>query len=334
MPKRFFFLSVILFFPILIFAQHERLKIMGSGGQFYLNHIVVPKENFYSVGRLYNVSPRDLATSNHLSLDKGLKVGQTLKIPLNNANFIQNTNTDAAEALVPVYHQVSAGETLFRIGHNYGDIPLDRLKEWNNLQNDNVKKGADMIVGFLRVNKNESALALRAYKGMTGGNTNTVAVTPSPNSSREERPLAGTTASTNSNNPSPNGNDSHVPEKPAPVVQTPQVKNTSKEGFFKTEFDQFANKTEASSVSGTAAVFKSTSGWQDAKYYCFNNDALPGSIVRIEVPGTSKFIYAKVLDAIPDIKQNEGLTVVLSNAGADALGVDSDKFDVVLRFYK
>ena len=86
--------------------------------------------------------------------------------------------------------------------------------------------------------------------------------------------------------------------------------------------------------SGSAGVFKSTSGWQDGKYYCFNNDAAPGTVLKVTNNATGKSVYAKVLDAIPDIKQNSGLSVVLSNAAAEELGTGENKFDCVLSYVK
>lgn len=338
MPKRFMFLCVMLFLPALLFSQPGRLNIEKSGEQLFLKHTVTSGENFYSVGRLYNVSPRDLAAFNRLSLDKGLTVGQALKIPLSNENFGQSTVRDAAEALVPVYHRVAGGETLFRIGLNYNNVPLDLLKKWNNLSTDNVNKGADMIVGFLRVNRSESALARQEYKATDNVNSS---VTGSSGMPRQAKPevrqveTAGSVAPVVSEQP--NSATPATTPAPTPVVRTSGSaagQSHSGSGFFKAEYDQSTGNLRQGQVSGSAAVFKSTSGWQDGKYYCFNNDAQPGSIVQIEVPGTQKVIYAKVLDAIPDIRQNEGLTVVLSNAAANALGMTDEKFDVQIRFYK
>ena len=80
-------------------------------------------------------------------------------------------------------------------------------------------------------------------------------------------------------------------------------------------------------------TFKSTSGWQDGKYYCFNNDAAPGTVIKVTETTTNKAIFARVLDAIPDIKQNSGLTIIISNAGAEELGA-GDKFSCTLNYFK
>jgi rare lipoprotein A (peptidoglycan hydrolase) len=83
---------------------------------------------------------------------------------------------------------------------------------------------------------------------------------------------------------------------------------------------------------GEAGIFKSTSGWQDGKYYCLHNSAPIGSIVKITNTTNNKIIYAKVLDVIPDIKQNNGVVVRLSNAAADVLGAGTDNFECVINY--
>src|SRR6185312_9907674 len=81
------------------FAQKNALIIEGTSPDLYLIHKVIPKENFYSIGRLYNVSPKDIAAYNNLQFEKGLSVGETLKIPLSANNFLQSTSATGAETL-------------------------------------------------------------------------------------------------------------------------------------------------------------------------------------------------------------------------------------------
>ncbi|MDQ2863502.1 MAG: LysM peptidoglycan-binding domain-containing protein, partial [Bacteroidota bacterium] len=97
------------------FAQKNALIIEGASPDLYLLHKVVPKENFYSIGRLYNVSPKGLASYNNLQFENGLSVGETLKIPLSESNFSQSTSGTGAEGLIPVYHHVQPKEGLYRV---------------------------------------------------------------------------------------------------------------------------------------------------------------------------------------------------------------------------
>ncbi len=72
--------SLILFFaiPFFVAAQNKILYIQGASPFLYLTHTVSPKENFYSIGRMYNISPKEIAPLNNLEIDKGLSLGQTI----------------------------------------------------------------------------------------------------------------------------------------------------------------------------------------------------------------------------------------------------------------
>jgi hypothetical protein len=107
-----------------------------------------------------------------------------------------------------------------------------------------------------------------------------------------------------------------------------------KGGRFKSDFDQQVRNGASVSEAGEAGLFKSTSGWDDGKYYCLHNASTPGTIVKITNTNSGKTVYAKVLDQIPDIKQNAGLLVRISNAAAEELGAGDAKFDCTLSYSK
>ena len=87
--RRFTVLIISLFIYSNLSAQDKLLVAEGTAPNLYISHIVEPKENYYSVGRMYNVSPKDLAPYNNLTFETGLSLGQTLKIPLGPNNFSQ-----------------------------------------------------------------------------------------------------------------------------------------------------------------------------------------------------------------------------------------------------
>ena len=318
------------------FAQKNALIIEGTSPDLYLIHKVIPKENFYSIGRLYNVPPKEIASYNNLQFENGLSVGESLKIPLNNNNFSQSGSANNGEVLVPVYHHVEAKEGLYRISVNYNKVPLGTIKQWNHLNSDEVSIGAPLIVGYLKVNKDESSLASKSAEPAgnlasdNSGQAKPQEIPPVVNAERlppaknpdteQEKKVAASTPAADS--------------KPAvTTVNTKSAVNFSGGYFKKLYNDQSASKSPVNGA-GNAGVFKSTSGWQDGKYYCFNNDAQPGSVIKVTDNTTNKSIYAKVLDAIPDIKQNSGLSIIISNSAAEELGAEDAKFDCVLSYVK
>jgi LysM repeat protein len=334
MMAKWLILVVFIFFSnTIVKAQQNYLEIIGTGSSVYLEHVVTPKENFYSVGRMYNVNPKELAAYNHLHFATGLAIGQTIKIPLNKNNFTQMKNTHPGQALVPLYHTVLAGETLYRLGVNYNKVPLSNLKKWNNLSSDELSAGQSIIVGFLKVDKNQSALA----KGESVPAVASAPVVPPSNNSQPAVTNKEIPPSSNEAQAEPAKTEPATNNNP-PLTITPantEVQdNAASSDYFKNLYEQQTAGNVITDKKGMAGIFKSTSGWQDAKYYCFSNDAAAGKVIRITNGATGKTVYAKVLDVIPDISQNNGLLIVISNSAADKLGAGDSNFNCTVSFTK
>lgn len=331
--SKWLILVVFIFFTAYVSAQQTNLEIRGTGSSIYLVHVVAPKENFYSIGRMFNINPKELAAFNHLHFASGLNIGQELKIPLSKNNFTQVKTSLPSEALIPVHHTVVAGETLYRLGVNYNKVPLSSLKKWNHLSSDALIVGNPMIIGFLKVDKNQSALANELPPTNVTVTEVTQKSTPAE-IQQEKKEEPAPLAKTEEQVAQPKSEPANTPT----VTITPTNKtsgiNSISSGYFKTLFEQQAAGNSMINKSGTAGVFKSTSGWQDGKYYCFSNDADAGTILKITNAASGKIVYAKVLDVIPDISQNDGLTIVISNAAADELGAGNDNFECNVTFAK
>jgi hypothetical protein len=311
-------------------AQNTQLTIEGSGGRFYLNHSVVAKENWYSIGRLFNTSPHDIASYNNMSFDKPLEVGTLLHIPLNATNFDQKQAKSSGETLIPVYHVVQEKEWMFKISSIYNDVPVTSLEKWNKIKRDDVKQGTALIVGFLRVKTDLSPLAM----GISSNPVMGAVATEVP--AKTDVPAQTTSKPTNSNPPVTN------PVKPA----VPTVSNTaavipvsnpservnnyaathSNGGYFSADYTG-----SSKSGSGMAGTFKSTSGWTDGKYYALMNGIAVGTIIRVS-GSNGKTVYAKVLGQLPDMKESTGLLIRISNAASAELGLGEGKFPVDIKY--
>ncbi|MEO8108400.1 MAG: LysM peptidoglycan-binding domain-containing protein [Ginsengibacter sp.] len=337
MLQRTFIFSYVFFISTFSFAQQNNIEIKGIGNTHYVEHTVAPKENFYSISRMYNIPAKDVAAYNKLQFENGLAIGQTIKIPLNENNFSQTASVKQGEILVPVYHSVEPKEGLYRVSVNYNKVPLDDLKKWNHLQSDEISAGQALIVGYLKVDKNESPLASMGISK----NTTAALVTKAEPKAENIKPAITPDKLPPVKNPDVQKEETvnNTPSEPVqPVEKVTTVKTKSNinfsGGYFKNLYNSQADQKSPMSETGSAGVFKSTSGWQDGKYYCFNNDAAPGTIIKITDNSTGKSVFAKVLDIIPEIKQNEGLSVIVSNSAAEELGTGENKFDCALSFVK
>jgi hypothetical protein len=318
-------ITALFFMPLFLAAQNNPLVIEGAAPNFYISHTVGPKENFYSIGRLYNVSPSlQIAPFNKLQMENGLSIGQIIKIPLAETNFSQNGIMLPDEALIPLYYMVRDKETLFHVSTVNNKVPIASLKKWNKLSGESISPGK-LIIGYLKVKKDVSALASKAVR-VESINTEPLPPVSETKKKTEDQPQLITVTEKKETDIA---KVSTVPAKESDNVSG----KTLSGGYFKALFDkQTTGKGKLAEETGTAGVFKSTSGWEDGKYYCLHNTAPSGTIIKVTNNATQKSVYAKVLDVIPDLKQNNGLILRISNAAADELGAGNANFECTIRF--
>lgn len=311
-------------------AQSDVLIAKRSGEKLFLDHKVLPKENWYSIGRKYEISPKEISNLNGLSMDKGLVIGQMLKIPLNGSNFNQESEPKVINAVV---HQVALKEGLFRIANEYG-ITVPQLKKWNRLTSDQVKSGDYLIVGFLKT----SSVKGNEFTQNTAVETQKVEPeiknTPQPEPKKPVLVVPGAKAETKTEEKKLPSSNKEVSE---PVAK--KAKNSGSTltgtGFFSALFTEQSKEGVAQNLEGFVyGVFKSTSGWDDEKFYVLLNEVVPGTIVRITLKETEKSVFAKVLGSVPTGKESDGLSMRMSNATAAALGLSDTSKNLMLTWYK
>jgi LysM repeat protein len=308
----------------LSFAQAP-LQVHSNNKGLYVVHTVAPKENFYSIGRLYSISPKEIVAFNGVDMANGLAIGQKLMIPLIASNFSQSNQKG-----LPVVYVVGDAEGLMKVSQKNNNVSLSNLRQWNKLSSDAVSKGQSVVVGYINATGQPAASVVKTE----APKQEPVAAKPEP------QQVAQTQA---------------VEKKPEPVAEKKQEQvvqtrvaearastaNVSNQqvavggaGYFKIHYDQQSKKYGTNKdLTVTSGIFKTASGWQDAKYYALMDNVEPGTIVRIINPDNNKAIFAKVLGEMSGIRQNQGLEVRISNAAASALSVtDTDKFIVKLNY--
>jgi LysM repeat protein len=320
---------ICLLFSSSLIAQTDILVAKRADNKIFLEHKVSPKENWYSIGRKYEISPREIAPFNGLTMEKGLSIGQVLKIPLIASNFNQETS---AKIGVPVVHLIAPKEGLFRVANDFG-VSIDQLKKWNNLNSDQVKSGGYLTIGFLKAS---SSPRNEVHQTTTANNikvdppvkvdvqpeqkTQVVIAAPKVEKKLEENKVADIPAA--------------VPESPAKNLQNNVAVSTGT-GYFSGLFNEQSKEGSVQNLQGFIyGVFKSTSGWEDAKYYVLLNEVVPGTIVKILLKGADKAVFAKVLGSVPVGKESDGMTMRMSNATASALGISDTTKDLMLTWYK
>lgn len=287
-----------LFFIVLCLPNFGLLA-QNSG----ITHTVKSGETITQIANYYNIKVKDIYAYNQLDKNGYIRVGQKLMIPPSTKNQAKKeTTTKHTNKNSGNYHIIEPGETLYKISKDY-NISIQQIRDWNNLENDNIKLGDTL---FIAKQKKNSQLV-----NPNNDNQEAVAVKSHRKESKDSHNLSKV-------------NDYVVENKMEKNISSRKSdsKNTNSEiGVFEKQFTQ-ANK----SVIGLCGTFKTISGWKDKKYYALMNDAVNGSVVKVKVD--DKVIYAKVLGPLPNIKDDSSLMIRISNAAAAALGVNYDLFEV------
>jgi LysM repeat protein len=322
-------LAVLLLLSTYLGFAQAQLQVHSNEKGLYVIHTVTPKENFYSIGRLYSISPKDIVAFNGVDMAGGLSIGQTLMIPLIATNFSQT-----AQKGLPVYYVVGDSEGLVKVSQKNNNVLLSSLREWNKLNSDALSSGQKLIVGYINATGVPSAAVVKSEPAATKPQTVTKPVDsttepktdvvekkPDPVIEKKSEPVA----------------EVKKPEAKPPVTTSSVSSNTQAAagaGYFKGQYDQQSRKYGTNKdLTVTSGIFKTASGWQDSKYYALMDNVEPGTIIRVINPGNNKAVFAKVLGEMSGIRQNQGLEVRISNAAASALNVtDTDKFIVKVNY--
>ena len=325
--KKLLTLVLSLFICVFIFSQDLVVK-SGSKG-LYLEHKVAPKEGLFPIGRLYNVHPRHIANFNGIDFNKGLSIGQLINVPLTDTNFKQNVNKG-----VPIYY-VTEKESLANISVK-SKAQIGNLRGWNNLANDNVPGGTKLVVGFLITNElQDKVVTITPKAPVVDASVSNVKKTD--DQQKQTEPVANKEADVKKEEPKKAEPEEkkidppvvkEEPKKTETIVKQPETIKDDGTGYFKANFfQQVKTSPQTKDQTVTSSIFKTTSGWQDGKYYLLINGVEPGTIVKLTNPSNSKTVFAKVLYSMDKIRVNQGVDIRISDAAASTLAVsETDKF--------
>ncbi|MEI6184125.1 MAG: LysM peptidoglycan-binding domain-containing protein [Bacteroidota bacterium] len=321
-------------------------------------HKVQMRETLSSIAHKYHVTVGDLMRYNGLNAKSKLQIGERIKIP--SKNQLKETvkeDVKPAKKAEPVAeiketkvvsstepaktHIVAQGESLFRIAKNY-KVPIAKLREWNNIQDYTITVGQELFIS--KPSEDE-------IKAMQPAKTSPVKIITEPTAVEKT-----TVKTVEEPKVEEKKSEPSVPVKPVVVSQQIKIADESKnlpvvdqpvkqptvetskipvnksktvsatdQGFFASQF-----VSSQQELSGTAGVLKTSSGWLDKKYYVLMNNVAPGTIVKITV--NNNIVYAKVLEALPDVKEDQGLLLRVSNAAASVLNITDSKFQVTVNY--
>lgn len=122
----------------------DSIGIENKDGKEIIIHKLASKESYYSLGRLYSVTPKDIISFN---ANQRLKVGETVKIPTNRPfsitpitqSTVTNTDPDFVE------YKIGAGETLYTVAKRF-QVSVDYIQDYNDLNGTNLQVGQTLRI--------------------------------------------------------------------------------------------------------------------------------------------------------------------------------------------
>jgi LysM repeat protein len=337
--KQLFFCFCLLIFTCNINAQTTAAKTTTT---HYISHTVKAGETLTLLSKQYNTTVGTIMRFNHMSTNSVLTVGELVKIPVPKPVAAKVATIDSLAVapaipgnMIPVTHIVGRGESLSSLAKKY-HTTISQIKTWNNLKSDIIIDGHTLIVGYAGTNNSMAPAQNNTQQqadGMPQRDTSMMQ-TQMQMTHTEQDAIAPKTVSQNLNSPQTIAAPD-VSSATTSQVQQPSVdmSNIPAIGYFSSSFGLGMQDRGLETVSGTSMTFKTTSGWNDRKYYILINNVPPGSIVRVN-SADNKIIYAKVLGTMTGIKENEGIDYRISTAAAAALGLSDAKFPLTVTFYE
>ncbi|GAB2691112.1 hypothetical protein GCM10027037_12950 [Mucilaginibacter koreensis] len=289
----------------------DSVGVENLDGKKVILHKLDPKDNYYSVGRRYNVKPATIIQFNN---NVSLHVGQIIKVPTD-VSFLQSSapvqsqnNSVPPTRTSPVYtsrppaqqppadnppatanntrsntqqYKVSAGETLFAIAKRF-NTTVDEISRLNNLRSNYLAPGRILMVP-------------------------TGAPTPQP---------VVTTAQTNMNEVARQDSTNVAP-----------TDSTSAERRLPANRYGLFEKNE----KGVATWIDDPS-LDPNKKLVLHRTAPIGTIVKITNPMTSRTVFAKVVGRFTDNESNRDVVIVMTKNAAESIGALDKRFRVNISY--
>jgi len=122
-------------------TARDSIGVENNKGKKLIVHQTVAKDTYYSIGRRYNVAPKDIMAFND---NKFLQVGVIIKVPTNvpftSTGSANNTSTQSVSTGNVIEHTIKPKENLNMLAEKYGTT-INEIKALNNLSGNNLSIG-------------------------------------------------------------------------------------------------------------------------------------------------------------------------------------------------
>ena len=313
-------------------APVDSLRVETINGKQFIIHQVDPKETLYSISRKYGVAVALIREENP-TVDAGLAIGQIVKVP-----YTPRTKPKVDNGNGTIVHKVSAKETLFSISKQY-DVSVDDLKSWNNLKDNSLSVGQDLIIrkkgkpaevtkgpipdmrsvrGVHTVTANETLFSISKMYGASIQQlkewNNLTSTELKPGQTIYVLPPMKALSETT---------------RPAEVTQTTTATTQVVKPTEEIKISESVIGADEIHEKGAAELIEGTDG--NRKYLAQHKTAKVGTIMKVRNETTNREVFVRV---VGPLNTDGGTVIKVSKSAFDRLGATDPKFNVELIYYK
>jgi LysM repeat protein len=317
----------------LLASPADSLRLETINGKQFIIHQIDAKETLYSISRRYGVPVTVILESNPATKD-GLGIGQLLRVPYTPK---PTTKIEAVpDKSRQVTHVVAAKETLYSISKQF-NVSIDDLKKWNNLIDNTLTTGQELVVG----KKEALAEAPKLMEMKSVSSTHAVAAKETMYSIARQYGISVQQIKEWNNLPD---NELKIGQMilvtqpmystaPKQVVTIPQSVSVSTEVLApsKIEISERVIGTDEVKEGGFAEVMEGTEG--NRKYLALHRTIKPGTILKVRNEATNREVFVRISGALPSTAGSDVIMQV-SKSAFDRLGSTEAKFRIEVTYYK
>jgi LysM repeat protein len=126
---------------------------MSGESSYFYHHEIQKGQSLYALSRIFNVSISRLYEINNLDTEAIIDIGQQIKVPINDDYLYKGVSLVGLKFghYIPVYYKTKPKDNLFRISRVYFHQPIENLSKRNNLVDNNLALGQDILIGWLPI---------------------------------------------------------------------------------------------------------------------------------------------------------------------------------------
>jgi LysM repeat protein len=148
--------TLILFLAGLCLITHsqtvkpEVTLLRQQGTNFFFWYSFKKTDSKEYLAKRYHVSVDTLVKYNTGVVWENLKEKTLIKIPVVTSNFSSTKKSTATDTMIALYRSVTVNDNLSGISLSHYKVPIENIKIWNNLKDDKIFVGTDLIVGYIK----------------------------------------------------------------------------------------------------------------------------------------------------------------------------------------